>query len=65
MRCCCCDKLLSDYESTRKDVSTGIYLDMCNKCFFASDLPDLVAVEERDDLATIDEVDEEDGHNEE
>lgn len=61
MRCRCCDRLLSDYESTRKDVVTGEYLDMCNKCFCESDLPDLIAVDDRDDLVTHDE---EDGHNE-
>jgi hypothetical protein len=33
MRCCCCNKNLSDYESTRKSKSTGEYLDMCNKCY--------------------------------
>jgi len=33
MRCQCCDKNLNDYESTRKSVSTGEYLDMCNKCY--------------------------------
>jgi hypothetical protein len=33
MRCHCCDKNLNDYESTRKSVSTGEYLDMCNKCY--------------------------------
>lgn len=32
MKCCCCDRLLSDYESTRKSKTTGEYLDMCNKC---------------------------------
>lgn len=33
MRCTCCDRLLNDYESTRKSKTTGEYLDMCNKCF--------------------------------
>ena len=33
MRCTCCDRLLNDFESTRKSKSTGEYLDMCNKCF--------------------------------
>jgi hypothetical protein len=40
MHCCCCDKLLNDYESTRKNAETGEYLDMCNKCYgtIANDL---------------------------
>ena len=33
MRCYCCNKALSDYEATRKSVSTGNFLDMCNKCY--------------------------------
>lgn len=32
MRCTCCNKLLSDYESTRKNAKTGEYMDMCNTC---------------------------------
>lgn len=48
MRCYCCDKILSDFESTRKSVNTGDYLDMCNKCY-STIKEDLVA-EERYDL---------------
>lgn len=33
MRCSCCNKALSDRESTRKGVNTGDYLDMCDNCF--------------------------------
>ena len=33
MHCVCCDRLLNDYESTRKSRTTGEYLDTCNKCF--------------------------------
>lgn len=33
MRCVCCNKNLSDKESTRKAVNTGEYLDMCDGCF--------------------------------
>ena len=33
MHCIACDKLLNDYEATRKDANTEIYIDMCNKCF--------------------------------
>lgn len=41
MRCVCCDKNLSDRESTRKGVNTGEYLDMCDGCFgtVADDFP--------------------------
>lgn len=33
MRCRCCDKRLSEFESTRKSVNTGEYIDMCNTCY--------------------------------
>jgi hypothetical protein len=32
MRCSCCDRNLSDYESTLKHPVTGDYLDICRKC---------------------------------
>jgi hypothetical protein len=32
MRCCCCNRNLSDYESTLKHPVTGTYLDMCKRC---------------------------------
>lgn len=33
MRCSCCNRLLNDFEATRKSKVTGEYLDMCNKCY--------------------------------
>lgn len=53
MRCYCCDKILSDFESTRKSVNTGEYLDMCNKCY--STIKDELNAEERYDLFDGDE----------
>ena len=47
MRCTCCDRLLNDFESTRKSKTTGDYLDMCNGCISS------VA----DQLETIDRTD--------
>ena len=44
MRCTCCNKLLSNYESTRKFAS-GTYIDMCGTCF------DTIA----DDVSVIDD----------
>jgi hypothetical protein len=32
MRCISCNDLLSDYETTRKYRSTGVYLDLCVSC---------------------------------
>lgn len=32
MRCSCCNKRLSDYETTLKHAETGAYLDTCLDC---------------------------------
>lgn len=48
MHCSCCDRLLNDFESTRKSKSTGQYLDTCNKCM--SMITDDVKVMDRDDF---------------
>ena len=54
MRCYCCDKALSDFESTRKSVSTREYLDICNKCY--ATIKDDIISEERYDLYDGDET---------
>jgi hypothetical protein len=57
--CVACDRLLSDFESTRKaDLGNGKYYypDLCNKCFKTSDLGEYVPILERSDLATEDDV---------
>lgn len=53
MRCYCCNRLLSDYESTRKSKATGDYLDMCNKCF------NTVSDDIESDEISLDELEEE------
>jgi hypothetical protein len=53
MRCYCCNKALSDYEATRKSVTTGNFLDMCNKCY-GTISGDVLALE-RTDLKHDDE----------
>jgi hypothetical protein len=47
MRCLACNKVLNDYESTRKSATTGEYLDLCNSCFHAVD-HDIQAIERAD-----------------
>lgn len=49
MRCYCCNRVLSDYESTRKSATTGGYLDMCNKCVKSSG----ISYEDRPDLEDV------------
>lgn len=41
MRCSCCNKRLTDYESTLKHAVTGAYLDTCLDCLsdIAQDVP--------------------------
>lgn len=63
MRCYCCDKALNDFESTRKSVTTGDYLDMCNKCY--STIRDDVNAEERYDLYDGDDNEHEEETNDE
>lgn len=58
MRCVCCDKNLSDFESTRKSVTTNEYIDMCNKCYLTIK-DDLVSLEREDLLTNEDTEDEE------
>ena len=50
MRCLSCDKILNDYESTRKSAVTGEYYDLCNHCF--GTIKDQVYSKERADLLT-------------
>ena len=50
MRCFCCNKRLSDYETTLKHAVTGAYLDTCLDCLseIAHDVP--MPVKARKDL---------------
>ena len=47
MRCLSCDKVLSDYESTRRSATTSEFVDLCNRCYFYV----------KEDLHTIDRTD--------
>jgi hypothetical protein len=63
MRCYCCNKMLSDFEATRKSVHTNEYLDMCNKCY--ATISDDLLTYERTDLYDEEDYEEEDlDHNE-
>ena len=56
MRCLACNKVLNDFESTRKSARTGEYVDLCNHCFHdvESDIDSL----EREDLRDEESFDE-------
>jgi hypothetical protein len=47
MHCTICDKMLNDYESTRKTLD-GQYLDMCQDCYMGLDV--LIPTIDRKDL---------------
>jgi hypothetical protein len=47
MHCTVCDKLLNDYESTRKTLD-GQYLDMCQDCYLGLEI--LIPTIDRKDL---------------
>ena len=47
MHCICCDKILSDYEATRRNVNTKEFMDMCNRCY-GTISNDVLALERQD-----------------
>jgi hypothetical protein len=54
MRCLACNKILNDFESTRKSIVSGEYLDLCNTCFHQVEQD--VPAKERDDLRSEEET---------
>ena len=62
MRCQACNKALNDFESTRKSVTTGQYVDLCNHCFHdvENDIETVVREDLRDecddDVLEIDDL---------
>lgn len=65
MHCTSCNKLLTDYESTRKNAVTGAYFDLCKGCF--EDIKPFVKVIDRKDLiseADLDDLDDMEGDTE-
>lgn len=61
MRCLSCNKELSDFESTRKFATSGVYVDLCNSCF--NTIPDFPPTIERNDLFHEETIDEEIGND--
>lgn len=65
MRCTCCNRNLSDYESTLRHAITREFLDTCNKCLDGLDIPtmgrpDLAKVVEADEFETFSDFDNDD-----
>ena len=55
MHCVACDRLLSEFEATRKNAITMDYIDLCKVCF--EDVKGLFPVMERKDLLTQSDLD--------
>jgi RNase P subunit RPR2 len=51
MRCKACDKMLSDYESTRRSIDSDEFIDLCNNCY--SSIRNDIQVSERFDLLDV------------
>jgi len=60
MRCSCCNRLLSDYESTLRHAVTNEFVETCNKCLDGLNIP----TRGRPDLSPFEAPDDEDNWNE-
>ena len=58
MHCLNCDRLLSDYEATRKHAVTFKFLDLCKVCF--EDVKTIIPTIDRKELMTEQDFDTED-----
>lgn len=59
MRCKACDRLLSEYESTRKSATSGEFVDLCNPCY-SYVKEDIQVIENQENLTFQDYIDLED-----
>lgn len=57
MRCVSCNKLLTDFEATRRYADTEEFIDLCNDCFVHTNIK---AVERQDLMSISDVIDIED-----
>jgi hypothetical protein len=57
MHCRICDKLLTDFEATRRVKQTHNYLDLCNKCFKETYAPTYPVSERKDLMTSVDTED--------
>jgi hypothetical protein len=57
MHCSCCDRLLTEFESTRRNANTFQFIDLCKVCF--ENVKPFVPTIDRADLITEADLDEE------
>jgi hypothetical protein len=63
MHCSCCDRLLTEFESTRRNANTFQFIDLCKVCF--EDVKPYVPTIDRKDLiseADLDVVDDDEAN---
>ena len=59
MRCQCCNKILNDYESTRRHTITNQFLDICNKCIKDLGIPTIERTDLKPNEEMVDDMEEE------
>lgn len=57
MKCSCCDRILTDFEATRKHAVVGCYIDLCQRCFKTVQQDANLPTKDRRDLITSDDID--------
>ena len=57
MKCLACDKILSDFEATRRGTKTNEFIDLCNHCFH-SGVDEDIEYSEREDLCEYEDYEE-------
>jgi len=53
MKCLSCDRILNDFEATRK-YDSGEFLDLCNDCYYT--IASQIHVMEREDLREYEDI---------
>jgi len=61
MHCVNCDRLLSDFEATRKHAITFKFLDLCKVCF--EDVKTIIPTVDRRELMTEQDLDNDDSND--
>lgn len=59
MRCQCCNKILNDYEATRRHAITNQFLDICNKCIKDLGIPTIERTDLKPNEEMVDDMEEE------
>ncbi len=54
MRCISCNKLLTDFEATRRSIQSNDFVELCNDCFYYT--ADDIATLSREDLRSESDI---------